>query len=165
MYLGLVEESLPQTDSVPSVDRAISCFNKHIYRRHFRQSVVSKCLVSESRKVPRVVEVHAVPMYRRPEGQTCESSQDEGITRRARPGRNAEETKMSKTGRKKQTVKSISNQGATRKPGPRKGSRRRPAEDAPAKNGQREAPKKARGRAAKRPAYCNLAGAVKEATH
>ena len=30
----------PQTDSVPSVDRAISCFNKHIYRRHFRQSVV-----------------------------------------------------------------------------------------------------------------------------
>ena len=32
----------PQTDSVPSVDRAISCFNKHIYRRHFRQSVVKK---------------------------------------------------------------------------------------------------------------------------
>ena len=42
MYLGLVEESLPQTDSVPSVYRAISCFNKHIYRRHFRQPVVSK---------------------------------------------------------------------------------------------------------------------------
>ena len=40
VYLGNVEETTPQTDSVPSVDRAISCFNKHIYRRHCRQSVV-----------------------------------------------------------------------------------------------------------------------------
>ena len=40
VYVGNVEETTPQTDSVPSVDRAISSFNKHIYRRHFRQSVV-----------------------------------------------------------------------------------------------------------------------------
>ena len=52
MYRGNVEETTPQTDSVPSVYRAISCFNKHIYRRHFRQSVVIYCLVSNSRKVP-----------------------------------------------------------------------------------------------------------------
>ena len=34
--------TLPQTASVLSVYRAISCFNKHIYRKHLQQSVVSQ---------------------------------------------------------------------------------------------------------------------------
>ena len=59
---GIVEETIPQTDSMPSVDRAISCFNKHIYRRHFCQSVVSYALFPIAERSLRAVEVHAVPV-------------------------------------------------------------------------------------------------------
>ena len=33
----------PQTDSVPSVDRAISCFNKHINTKHLNDDYTSGC--------------------------------------------------------------------------------------------------------------------------
>ena len=64
VYLGIVEETIPQTDSVPSVYRAISCFNKHIYRRHFRQSVVSIALFPIAERPLWAVEVHVVPVAR-----------------------------------------------------------------------------------------------------
>ena len=35
---GVERHNLPQTDSVPSVDRAISCFNKHIYSKNCRNN-------------------------------------------------------------------------------------------------------------------------------